>query len=174
MSRLTLDRIKSRCVECGDCLLWTGKVYARNGHPAATEVIDGESRYVGVRRRAYEEYHGVTLTRAQQVTTCDRPACVAKAHLEVLTISEKARRMHANMNAGAKLARGKKISQTVRKTLGKVTPEQVAAVLESEDGPYVTARRLGINGVVASRIKNGESYRDYEERNPFAGLGARA
>jgi hypothetical protein len=172
MSRLTLARIKRRCEPDGDCLLWTGKVYA-NGHPSATEFIDGKDKYVGVRRRAYEEYHGVTLKPGQQVATCGHPACLAKAHLEVLTIAEKARRMHANMDAGRKRMRNRKIADTSREKLGKVTPEQVAAVRDSEEGPYVTARRLGINGVVASRIKNGESYRDYEV-SPFAGLGARA
>lgn len=171
MSRLTLARITSKCTEDGDCLIWTGKVYS-NGHPAATEFVDGKDRYVGVRRRAYEEYRSVKLSRGQQVTTCGHPACLAKAHLSVLTVSEKVRRMHANMDAGTKLRRSRKLAENRQAVAGKVTPAQVAAIRESEDGPYVTARRLGVNGVVASRIKNGESYRDYCA-SPFDGLGDR-
>lgn len=171
MSRMTIARIKAKCIEDGDCLIWTGKVYA-NGHPSATEMLDGKDRYVGVRRRAYEEYHGVTLKRSEQVTTCGHPGCLAKAHLSVMTVSEKVRRMHANMDAGTKLSRSKKLAAHRQAVAGKVTPEQVQAIRNSEDGPYVTARRLGVNGVVASRIFNGQSYKDYEA-HPFVGLGAR-
>lgn len=171
MARLTLARITGKCIPDGDCLLWAGKVYS-NGHPSATEWVDGKDRYVGVRRRAYEEYHGVTVPAAQQVSTCGHPACLAKKHLTLVTVSEKVSRMHANMDAGTKLARSRKLAEHRRKVAGKVSPEQVAAIRESEEGPYVTAKKLGVNGVVASRIKRGESYRDYGA-SPFAGLGAR-
>lgn len=171
MSRMDLERIKARCTEDGDCLLWTGKVHRRNGHPDATEYIDGKDRHVGIRRRAYEEYHGVTLDRKDRITTCGNPACLAKAHLERITMSESVRRTHERMDAGAKLRRSQSLAKVFQKARGKVSPEQVAAIRQSEDGPYVMARKLGITGAVASRIKRGISYREYTA-SPFAGLGA--
>lgn len=168
MSRLDLARIKSRCTEDGDCLLWTGKVY-KNGHPAATEWIDGMDMYVGVRRRAYEEYNGVTLPPEKQVATCGHPACLAKGHLVAVSVSEKNRKTHATMNADARLRRNMALSKASRRAMGKLTPEQVAVIRDSEEGPYVVAQRLGVNGVVASRVKRGLAYRDYAA-TPFAGL----
>lgn len=169
MSRLTLTRIKSKCVEDGDCLLWTGKVNARNGSPMGTEWIDGKDCYVGIRRRAYEEYYGVTLGKGDQIATCGNPACLAKKHLECITVSERVRRMHARMDAATKIKRSKALAEAAQSATGKVSPEIVAAIRESEDGPYVSAKKLGVNGVVASRIKRGVSYRTYEA-SPFAGL----
>jgi hypothetical protein len=158
-----------KCVEDGDCLLWTGKKH-KNGAPAGTEWVDGRDWYVGVRRRAYEEYHGITLTSEDQITaTCRNPACLKKEHLECIDVSERVRRMHANMDAAAKLRRSKSLAAAQQKMAGRVDPEQVAAIRESTDGPYVTAQRLGVNGVVASRIKRGVSYRDYSA-TPWQGL----
>jgi hypothetical protein len=172
MARLTLERIKARCEEDGDCLIWQGKVYPKNGHPAATEWIDGKDCHVGVRRRAYEEYHKVKLTADQYVATCGNPACLAKEHLHLITIAERSRRMHRDMDAARKLRYSRTLAQKAQAAKGKLTPEQVRAVIDSPDGPYVTAKRLGINGVVASRIRRGISYREYAA-TPFAGMGAR-
>lgn len=171
MARLTLERIKARCIEDGDCLIWRGKTYA-NGHPSATEYLDGKDRYVAVRRRAFEEYHGVKLEKADQIATCGHPGCLAKAHLERITVSERVRRMHRTISADARLLRDKKLAQVAQAAAGKLTPQQVQAIRDSEDGPYIVARRLGVSGRVASRVKAGTSYKEYAA-SPFAGLGAR-
>lgn len=170
MSRLTLARILARCEGDGDCLIWTGK-HNGKGQPMAMERIDGKDKTVTVRRRAYEEYHGVTLTRSQQVTTCGHPGCLARNHLEAISLSEKMRRTHAGMAADERLRRSKSLAAAFQAATGKITPEQVRAIKDSEDGPYVTAKRLGVNGTVASRIKRGLSYKEYTA-NPFSGLGA--
>jgi hypothetical protein len=169
MSRMTIARIKARCTEDGDCLLWTGKVNARNGIPMGTEWVDGKDCYVGVRRRAYEEYHGVTLGKGDQIATCGNPACLAKNHLERITVSERVRRMHKTMDAATRIKRSKSLADAAQRARGKVAPEVVAELRETDEGPYVAAKRLGVSGVVASRIKRGVSYRTYEA-NPFAGL----
>lgn len=168
MARLTGKRIMDRCIMDGDCLIWTGKFHA-NGHPAASEYVDGKDRYVGVRRRAYEEYHKVTLSKGQVIATCENKACLSKKCLRVTTVSQRSTAVHATMDAATKLRRSKKLAQTWQAKRGKITPEQVAAIRDSADGPYVTAKRLGVSGVIASRIRNGTSYREYGS-NPFAGL----
>jgi hypothetical protein len=169
MSRLDLNRIQARCIEDGDCLIWTGKTHANNGSPAGTEWVGGKDHYVGVRRRAYEEYHGVTLKKGQEIVTCGNPACLAKAHLERVTRGERLKRVYAKMDAGMKVRRSMALSAA---NVGrrKLKPEQVREILESEDGPYVVAKRLGVSGVIASRIRRGTAYRDCGRTNPFAGL----
>lgn len=174
MTRLTIARIKGNCVVDGACLVWAGRVYKKNGNPCATENIDKVERYVGVRRRAYEEYTGATLTKGQLVaTTCGNPACLAKKHLEIITGAERSRRMHASMDAATKAKRSQALARAQQALRGKMKADQVQAIKDSPDGPYVTAKRLGVSGVVASRIQNGTSWRDYTA-SPFAGLGARA
>jgi len=168
MSRLDLARIKAKCEEDGDCLIWNGRVHT-NGAPSATEWVDGEDRYVGVRRRAYEEYHGVTLAPTDLISTCGHPACLAKKHLERITASERNRRRHANADVAARLRLSKSAAKVQQQLKGKLTPEQVAAIRNSEEGPYRIAKKLGVNGRVASRIKRGLSYREYAA-NPFSGL----
>ena len=171
MSRLSLTRILVRCTEDGDCLLRTGKTHQLTGAPCATEWLDGKDRSVGVRRRAYEEYHGVKLTERDQITTCGNPACLAKEHLERVTVSERNRRAHANMDAATKLRRSKALAEAAQANAGKLTPEEVAHIRESEDGPYVMAKKgAKVHATVLSRIKRGVSYKDYGG-NPFAGLG---
>lgn len=172
MSRIDLPRILAKCTEDGDCLIWTGKVN-KKGAPVGTEWIDGKDRYVGIRRRAYEEYHGVKINPRKNVTTCGNPACLAKEHLSLISVSERVRRTHARMDAGTKIRRNKALSAAARANNGKLTPEQVDAIRQSDEGPYIIARKLGVNGVVASRIKRGEGWKDYSAAaNPFAGLGA--
>lgn len=168
MSRLDLSRIIGRCRPDGDCLLWQGKVHDKSGAPAGTEWVGGKDRYVGVRRRAYEEYHGVSLGPDDCVSCrCNNARCLEKSHLERLTISEKTKRAHERMDAASRLRRGRALSLAQKNK--KLTPEQVREVLESADGPYITAARIGINGVVASRIVRGVSYRDYAA-TPWSGL----
>lgn len=170
MSRLTIERILSKCEEDGDCLIWKGSTF-RNGRPSASEWIDGKDVYVAVRRRTYEEYHGRKVPDDKQVATCGHPACLAKAHLKLVTLSEKITKSHADMDAATKTKRAKAVSSHMREQRGSLTPEQVQAVKDSEEGPYVTARKLGISGRLASRIKRGLSYKSYEA-SPFSGLGA--
>lgn len=167
MSRLTLERIKARCIEDGDCLLWTGKTHQNTGSPAGTEWIDGKDRYVAIRRRAYEEYNRVKLKPGEEIVcSCGNAVCLDKAHLEKVTRAERNRRTHATMDAATKLRRNQALAEAMQEQRGKILPEHVAAIKESEEGPYVIAKRLGISGVVASRIKRGLSYKDYA-RNPF-------
>jgi hypothetical protein len=172
MSRLDLARIKAKCEEDGDCLMWQGKLHKKTGSPAGSEWVGRRDSYVGVRRRAYEEYHGVSLTKDQLVTcTCNRPACLAKEHLALTDISERSRLAHARMDAGAKLRRSQALAKA-QAWKRKLSDETAALIRDSEEGPYVTAKKLGVSGVVASRIKRGLSYRDYSATH-FAGLGAR-
>lgn len=171
MSRLDLARIMCRCIEDGDCLLWTGKTYKKSGAPAGTEWVDGKDRYVGVRRRAYEEYHGVTLDPGQLVTcTCTHPGCLRKDHLDLIDVGERNRRSHAAVDAAAKLRRSRALSEAAA-WRRSVPPDQVETIRNSEEGPYITAKKLGVNGVVASRIRRGVTYRDYTA-SPWAGLGS--
>jgi hypothetical protein len=167
MSRLSMDRIRAKCIEDGDCLLWTGKKHTKTGAPAGTEWVDGQDKYVGVRRRAYEEQYKTMLTKDDEIVcTCGNPACLEKKHLERVSRSERIKRVHAAMDAGTRLKRNKSLADAMQRMRGKLLPEQVAEIRSSEDGPYVTAKRLGVSGVVASRIKRGISYKNYV-RNPF-------
>lgn len=173
MAAYTLDRIIGRCRKDGDCLIWAGKMHTSNGCPCAQEYVNGKDQYVNVRRRAYELYHGVTLTRSQLVSArCGNRLCLSKKCLHIITASERSAKARADMTAAAKMVFSMRQSKAQQAKRGKFTPELVRAIRESEKGPYVIAKELGVSGAVASRIKRGVSWRDYEAITLFSGLAA--
>ena len=82
---MTLDDIKSRCTEVGDCLEWQG-YYERN-HPRSA----GQS----VRRIVYELVHGPVESDPKKVVTmtCDNHRCVHPDHLAYVKKTVVARRV---------------------------------------------------------------------------------
>lgn len=78
------ERIRSRCVQDGDCLVWTGCL---NGSGYGNIKKDG--RTVQVHRAVYEFFHGPIpdgLTIDHVATRgCHSRACCNEAHLEPVT-----------------------------------------------------------------------------------------
>lgn len=166
--RYTIERIRGRCIQDGDCLLWSGKVY-HSGAPAAVERIGGKDYHVPVRRRAYEEYHGVKVGANERITTkCGNPRCLSKKCLECITVSEKNRRTHAKMDAATRMRRNRLLSEA-QEAKRKISFEVAQMIRESDKGPYVIAREMGVSGAVASRIKRGVTHKSYQA-SPWAGL----
>lgn len=74
-----LDRILSRCVEEGDCLIWTGPVSTGNGKPVP-EIgvkIDGKWRVLKVRKALWIERNGPVADGKLIYSTCKTPLCVS-------------------------------------------------------------------------------------------------
>ena len=170
MSKPSKSAIIGKCRHDEDgCLIWTGKV-SHNGHPTGYVWEDGRSRSFTVRRYLWELYTGEPVPDGMVVSTrCGKAACLHKNCLHVITLGERSKRMHEQMTQATKLTRSRKLSEAQRAARGKVSPEQVAAIINSDKGPYTTARELGVSGVVASRIKRGLAYKEYTA-HPFAGL----
>lgn len=173
-----LARIRARCVEEGDCLIWQGCISSssnasRGGYPI---IKVGYGQPCKTVRRAIVEVAGDKngnrdLKPRQPVeTTCGERLCVAQEHLVVSTPVKVGKRM-AKAGKLSSLARSAKIAASKRAT-GKLTMEQALEIRFSDESGPVLAERYGVHRSQINNIKRGDAWRDH--RNPYAALGARA
>lgn len=125
------------------CWLWSGG-HNTQGYP--TVWIKGKSRKVS---HIALEMHGIPRYGIGRdccaLHSCDNPRCVNPHHLRWGTYAD---------NVADKLSRGRGSNgdPTKRETY-KRTPEVVKAVLESDEGCKVLARKLGVSTPVILRIR---------------------
>jgi len=161
---MTLDDIKARCEEVGDCLEWQGS-YTTSGSPMLYH--DGER--TTVRKVVYALKHGRQLPDGHVASNCCcNPRCVSEDHVRGITKTKMLERTRANTNHELRAAR---IAATKRRNEAKLTPEQVQMVRDSQETNLALAAQLGVHHSLLSAIRNGKAWRSYT--NPFAGLGAR-
>jgi hypothetical protein len=70
-----LEKVMSRCVEIGNCLVWTGALNS-DGYPRAG--IDGNSN-IKLHRYVCSHYHNIEGKVVRH--TCDNPVCLNPEHL---------------------------------------------------------------------------------------------
>lgn len=72
------------------CLTVPGKSLGgfNNAHPYLNYAVLGVHRSIALRRVAYAHYFGEVPHRLRVTTTCGNPACFAKAHLKLASVSE--------------------------------------------------------------------------------------
>ena len=159
---MTLDDIKARSDEFGDCWLWAGAT-SSTGHPIAKP---SGCKCTLVRRLAFS-LAGNTLTpRAPIGTVCGHKLCVNPEHLRETTTAAIAKHAGAR-GAFSSKARCAKIAQAKRKQ-GKLTMDIAREIRMSPDTGRVLAARFGVDRSLVTRIKNGTAWRDYS--NPYFGL----
>lgn len=168
MTAITLDYIKARCIEEGDCLIWQGAV-GDAGYPIM-------KRYGGpclLVRRVVVGLDGREPKPRQPVTcTCDDKRCVAPDHLKLSTWSKVGKKAAAK-GAFSSKARGSKIAASRRESSGvKLNADIARTIRESTESGPVLAARYGVNKSRINAIKRGDAWKDYTP-SPFAGLGAR-
>lgn len=162
---MTLDDIKARCEEVGDCWIWQGAT-SQTGYPIVK--VNGEGcRLV---RRVVLGLKGVCLKKRQPtVTTCNDKLCVCPNHVKSSNPSSVGR-MAAKRGAFSSPARGAKIAKVRRAAAdAKLTEEQAREIrMSPESGPALAAR-YGVNRSRIQAIKRGAAWKEYTD-NPFAGL----
>ena len=164
---LTLDHIKSRTEEVGDCWIW--QQGATNGYPQ----MKVQGRCCKLVRRMVVEIDGRPAEPRQPVVaTCGEALCVNPAHLKATSTSDAAKRA-AKKGAWQGKARAAKIAKTRRRSNvnKKLDIDKAREIrMSTESGP-VLAARYGVNRSLISRIKRGTDWKDYA--NPYSALGAR-
>lgn len=157
-----MQRLLSRCTECGDCQLWTGPTH--DGAPRIYPRVGSMS----LRRRVWELREGPIPAGMQVVTSCDRPLCIAhlalKTHAQVLTETMKRPDVAARKAVATRRAR--------RATAPKLNMEMARAIRASTKRQIDIAAEFGIAQSLVSRIVNGHSWSE-PVPNPFAGLEPR-
>lgn len=161
----TVDSLKARCVEVGECWEWQG--YLGNNTPQVSSYPGGKKKMVSVRRLLRELVTGQAQPHGHYGNTCGNIRCVNPDH--TLWKSEA-----AHMRA---MGRKRKVSAVTASKLRKFRVEAGLAKLDEskakeirhsdEPGP-VLAERYGVSKSWINRIKRGEVWRVLS--SPFAGL----
>jgi hypothetical protein len=154
-------RIRLRCVECGDCLLWQGWT-DKGGRPMVR--IGGRALYL--RRLLFLE--GGELPEGHRVTmTCESKTCVNRKHMTAMTASE----ISLKASRPAIKVAGMHSANAQRRTRAKLTAEAAASIRQSEASHAIEAAKHNVSRSLVQQIRQGLRWKDYS--SPFAGLGAR-
>lgn len=161
----TLDSLKARTIEEGDCWLWQG--YLQNNTPQVVSYATGKKRMVSVRKLMRELLTGQPQPNGHYGHTCGSPACVNPDH--TIWRGERAHLVH--------MAKKRTVSTVTANKLRKYKMESGQAKLDEskaqeirlsdEPGP-VLAERYGVSRSIINKIKRGEVWRVLS--SPFAGL----
>lgn len=166
----TLESLRARCTECGDC--WELQTGAKSEHHRRHPQVRHDGKPYLARRLAYELANGPIRADLRAVPKCGNPYCINPAHQSLLTEKQKGKKA-AKAGAFSSWARRKKIAEHMRRTEAKITLEQAMEIRTSEEQGKDLAKRYGLAETTISAIKRGERWRDYS--NPFAALmGGRA
>lgn len=161
----TVEAIREKCVEEGDCWLWQGAM-SHGTRPVAR--LDGTRKLVGVRRLMLE-LCGIEPGRNKVFPTCGNQACLNHEHLKPMTHAAMLKRVAAQTGYAQSVTRNAKIAAGKRKH-SPITPELVEEIRSSPESGRAVARRMGLCQSTVQAIRAHDSWRDYA--NPFFQLAA--
>lgn len=154
---LTLQKIRLRCVEVGDCWEWTQALH--RGRPVVSE----QCRTVSPRRRAWECMHGRPLPQSEAVVDkCGSITCCNPRHLFVVPRAEVPVEMARQGRAKAS-SDGLARRLAARRARSRLTIEQVRALRDGvARGLKVAdaALQWGISETHVYRIVSGQSWKE--------------
>lgn len=161
---MTLDDIKVRCEEVGECWEWQG-AYS----PSGTPVMYARAERTTVRRVVWRIVKGAPLDPELMAgVKCDNPRCVRPEHIKPKTKAQVLSGMASNGNQALRAA---KIAAAQRKRSTKLDEAKVAHIRTSDATNVALAAELGVHHSLISAIRKGRAWRNFG--SPFAGLGAR-
>jgi hypothetical protein len=165
MSALT-TRIRSQCVEDGDCLLWQRRVSHQTGMPLMR--LNGVDN-VMVRRVRYTELNGEIPPGHVIAVTCGNKRCLAEGHLVAVTRGQ-ARTIAAQYGAYQNPAKHRRALQTIRAKshICETTVERIRIAESAKQAHQET----GVSLPYCYAIRAGAARQPLV--SPFAGLGSRA
>jgi hypothetical protein len=161
-----MDKIRSRSIECGDCLLWQGA----GADKTPCMRLPGERSLVSV-RRVVLEIAGKWRAGMLATNTCGTAACVGEDHAIGVTRKALVKRAVERTAYHKRPTRNAKISAIARAS-GRLSPEAVADIRASDLPTRALAERHGVSQSTVWELVSGKTYRDYNP-NVFSGLGAR-
>jgi hypothetical protein len=162
------NKIRARCTEDGDCLLWPGAMFKSGGGP----LIQIGAKNLSARKIIWSQKRGAPFPSNRVASvTCLNKACLNENHVIAWTRTEVAQAWASQRNptlAAAKLSNYRRDNQK-----NKLTAEDVALIRSTKGSRRELAEQYGVAITSIDRLRRGEGgWRDYS--SPFAGLGARA
>lgn len=154
--------VASRVEQDGDCLVWIG---AKDSHDAPIMRIPGERRFRPV-RRILATLDGVKIESKLMTVTCGNPCCIK--HVAPVTRKTLQRKTSKANPYQKSVLRNKRIADSSRARLSKLTIDIVAEIRSSGLASRAVAKQYGIGQSAASDILSHRSWRIYT--SPWAGL----
>lgn len=151
---MVMEAIKTRCVEEGDCLLWTGG-YSRSsqkGSRQRTPMLWMGDGVRSLRRAAYLAYNGSIREGFRAACSCGNDLCLARDHLVQRSYRQSmvgVRRSHTTV---AKIERSKQ-------ALGKLDWEKVDDIRASDQSHSELAAKYGVHKSTIEAVRAHKSWR---------------
>jgi hypothetical protein len=148
---------------CGDCMDWTGAT--QRGAPVmritASMTRPDLPAFLRVRRWMWERHTGRRLSVQQTLKPiCGSDVCINPEHLRPQRLGTEQRGQRRSTAVRASIARG------VRQARGRLTPEQVQHIRDSDAPSAELAARYGVTSANINHIRRGDTWRDYHN-NPW-------
>lgn len=164
----TLEVVKARCLEEGECWIWQGAVTnAKGPGNVGTPSIRWQGRAQPVRRLVIKLKTGKDVPKGMVASAkCGNRMCVSPQCAKALTNAE-SKQLAASFGAYSSAAKVMRSTATKRKR-SWITDEMVAAIRAAESREEAI-KLTGVSPQHVSAIRRGDARRDLS--NPFAGLG---
>jgi hypothetical protein len=158
----SLDMIRARCTECGDCWEWE-RAISNGRYPT----LRYKGRVINARRAVFEMAGGKLQPKSFVVVTCGNARCLNPDHLKQVTQKAHLTKVAA-LGAMGGPVRSAKIAAAKRAQTGKITLDDARQIRASDEPVKTLAERYGLSKDRIYRIRRGLAWREYS--NPFAGL----
>lgn len=157
-----INYLLSRCIEEGDCLMWTGYV-SKDNLPIFSENRVKKS----ARKKLFEAVNNVALNHRQIVrTTCAEPMCMNPAHMKVMDVAAVRKQ---DGKRGRYSTPVMQINRTrTSRARSKLTMEDVREIRQSTLSLSNLAAQYGVDKSTIGNIKRGNTWAD--TANPFMGM----
>ncbi len=162
----TIDSLKERTIEVGDCWIWQG--YMANGSPQ----VYYQGKVKTVRRVMRELISGVAPAKHLSIgTKCGDPKCINPDHFICRTRQQHMSHMACQLDQ-KDIGRRIKLREAAKKRgLQKLTDDQIKDILASDLSGAELGRRLNVSRGLIGLIRRGKSRTiTAQTNNPFAGL----
>lgn len=165
---MTLDDIKARCDEVGECWIWKKSLQA--GVPAIRiPTADDPKRPLVNVRRWIAVQQGKKVDGLFATTKCGDPLCVNPEHVVLMTRKQLGKRAGATMSRNENPARrAKRAAARIRRGDIKVGPEIARQIRSGDKTTTQWAEELGCSRKTIWLVLAGKTW--IEHNSPFAGL----
>ena len=160
-----IERIQRHIVEEGDCWNWTGALQGCGCVPT----MNYQRKVGSVRRFVLLAQGKAPVGKMLATYTCGNTLCVNPEHTAWVTRKTIQQRNAKDLGYMTSPVRMKRISDKARQR-SKLDLNRALAVRHADGTQRDIAARFGISQATVSKIKRGETWRDYT--NPFARLAA--
>ena len=162
----TLESLKARTVEVGDCWEWQGP-YTYNGK---NPIVRHKGKAVTARRLALQLSGEKMREKTQVLPTCDNHRCINPEHLRQYSSSD-CMKIQGAKGLMSDQVRSAKIAAAKRAQMAKLTIEQVREIRQRTTTIVQAAEKYGVHPSKISLIRRHQIWREHS--TPWAGLGAR-